>query len=180
MYDYSQRRVYDLRKVSWGMRQAEVKTAETAEAFGEPSPTQLSYFDTLVGLECAIFYNFTNSELTKAVYIIINNEDYLTIQAYEKIDNLLTKKHGESENKGLSWQDGIRRRPQKTYGEIANAVANGDVEYYAGWATDRTDVFLVLCKAADEYRVIVKLDYSSVDLHRIATDMEFENDIDLL
>ncbi|MCK4325552.1 hypothetical protein KAW55_02220, partial [bacterium] len=100
--------LYDFRKISWGMNKEQVKKMETAKLINEDEDS-IAYQASVAGLDCAIFYKFTQGKLVNAGYSITqahsNKNDY--ISDYNKLKKILTKKYGKPIKDFSRWKNDL-------------------------------------------------------------------------
>ncbi|HVX41981.1 MAG TPA: hypothetical protein VHB25_20635 [Gemmatimonadaceae bacterium] len=166
------------RRSSWGDSPARVRSVEP----GEPAESDgdLIYSTTLVGYPALLFYKFANDELCEGTYVIDNSDDAADVDAYFKLQEMLTGKYGEPANKEANWRDPYRAPDVKTYAQAAKAVATGELTLRSVWFTPDSRVLLVCAEDRERYNAIVFLFYEDLRRLQAGTDVRHESDLDLL
>src|SRR5690348_6129050 len=111
-----------LRRVSWGMTPAEVKSAEESVPVDSDGDS-LMYKVELFGFEAFLRYAFQSARLVQGVYIFDSQAgDTQDVAAYERIRGALKAKYGKPVSQA-QWRGLARKTFPATYGEMAKAVA---------------------------------------------------------
>ncbi|MCP4897635.1 MAG: hypothetical protein GY906_11740 [bacterium] len=135
----------DFRKTRWGMSQEQVIGAE-----GRPPDDRdnddsegMLFKDVVLGIECTIFYQFTDGKLTRAAYMFAEEHvnPNLYIQDYDRVKEVLVRKYGEPINSGEHWNQTLYKDNPEDYGR---AVEVGHLSYVSNWIVPRTTINLIL------------------------------------
>lgn len=148
---------FHFRRTQWGMTKAQVMSSESArpELVSEDG---LAYAGSIAGFSCGFFFRFTDDRLSQAYYMIDHESDAADVDAFFKLGELLDGKYGEGMT-AHKWKRPQRRCDLHTYGEIAKAVATGDLELCRIWRTEDTEVALGLTEHKDEFSAYVIIKY---------------------
>lgn len=164
------------RNAMWGMSKSEVKDSEAASFVSEDDES-LFYTGKLVGCDALIYYRFVNDELDGGAYFIDNETDVKDIQTYEKLQELMEKKYGESDEKGIDQKYPGKKMALETYGELANAVASGMASLKCIWRTDDSVIVLGCTEDPEKQNARVHVLYTN---RETITEESYEDDIDNL
>jgi hypothetical protein len=167
-----------LRKVSWGMSPAQVRmTEEGTPAIADGD--SLAYSVTLFGYSATLLYTFARGRLVRGAYIIDHPNDVEDVSAHETIQAQLVSKYGEPRRQA-EWRDPRRPRWPETYGEMAKAIATGELKLFDHWQSDDSLITLMFTEQSDAYNAMVLLDYTSQEYSEQLGERQFRDDSDLL
>lgn len=166
------------RNVSWGMTKNEVKSAERNATFVGDDEASLFYEGTIVGCDAFIYYKFVNDKLDGGGYLIDNEHDVSDVTAYEKLQELMEKKYGEPESKGLEQKYPSKKLRIDTYGDLANAIASGMAKLKCVWRTDESIIILVCDEDTEKHNVTVHAIYKDISTMQDNSEETYDRDID--
>jgi hypothetical protein len=160
-YDAVRRIGYDLRKVTWGYTKEQVKASET-DAPEEDSGDAIAYRTTFAGLDCTVRYEFVDSTLVRAKYIVreqhADKNEYII--DYATLKSQLTEKVGRpGVDLDEQWKSDLYRDAPKNFG---NAVSVGHLYYLSGWQLPKTTINLML--SGENHHIALVVEYASTAL----------------
>ena len=163
------------RKTTWGMSQEQVTAAE-GDNFTSYEGS-IGYERSILGLDCYLFYYFTQEKLTTAAFAI--TEEHFNKNMYfddlNKLKTGLTKKYGEPTKDDWTWLNSLYADDQEQFGL---AVSVGHLTYHGSWSTPETNILLVL--KGDNFEVSLHVMYESIELKGLKeAEQEAENLEDL-
>ena len=151
---------FDFRKSVWGMTQGEVKKTEKAEIIDAEADT-LCYQGEVAGLDCFVFYYFTDGKLSSSGYGVteehMNKNGY--IDDYDKLKTLLSKKYGKPTDDDVIWKNDLYKDDYQDWGF---AVSMGQLVYQSAWENEKTRILLYL--RGDNFNVFLGIKYVSKDM----------------
>lgn len=154
----SSNKVYDVRKVNWGMSRSTVENIETAARLKDVDV--LAYNVKLAGLDTLLVYDFFQDELSSVRYVFVNqhtdNGDF--INDFDKLKDNLSKKYGKSLDDKRYFSDDLY---DDTPAEWASALERGKLSFFTNWDNANTKVLLALF--GDNYEVRFSLEYRGKD-----------------
>ncbi|GAB6098370.1 hypothetical protein JCM16358_02490 [Halanaerocella petrolearia] len=143
---------YDFRETYWGMNKEDVIKSEEKRSPVENNKQMLLYQTKVVGYNTYLGYLFTKDKLTRAKYLITENNLKNPIADYKKIKKLLYKKYGTAIKDKAIWLNDLYK------GAVNNnsAIASGYLVYKSRWKTDTTDIILLLGSHKSEVRLNIE------------------------
>lgn len=165
----------NFRNTSWGMTLRKVRSMETSAKLVAENDDSLFYLGEIAGYAAHVSYNFTNDRLRTAAYIIDNYNDVNDLEAYDKLEELLTKKYGEPLSSGIT-----QKHPEKkldTCGKIAEEIASGLASLRSFWKTSTTVIILSCIKDDEKHNTKVYAIYSDVKVKSKERKTSYEDDI---
>ena len=149
---------YTFRKTRWGMSKEEVKQSEGREPTYEEEDGMAYTGEKIADLEVCLFYYFLEDKLYRAAYQVTEKHAFENkyIEDYKKLKELLMKKYGEPFVDREIWENDLYKDDPERWGF---AISIGHLKYVAGWATDSTEIGLML--AGDNYEINLMILYQS-------------------
>ncbi len=170
-YAYSQT---NFRNTHWGMSEAEVKGAETAELLNR-SQEGLLYKTKVADFDAVAFYSFFGDKLAIAGYFFdekhLYNNDH--IDDYQTIKSYVTEKYGHPISDNVSWKDDLYKNDVTEWGF---AISIGHLMYTSRWKSDDIEISLTL--KGDNFEISHMLMYANKDLTRSKLKEERKIDLD--
>ncbi len=151
---------FTFRQTYWGMSRDEVKASEDVKVAQE-GDNIIAYQGTVSNLDTLIAYHFVSNKLVRSGYVILekhsNENDYL--RDYFVMKDALSDKYGPPAVDETKWNNTLYSGDREKFGF---AVMIGHLRLWANWETEATKIFLLL--AGDNYKINLRLDYSSIAL----------------
>lgn len=153
---YSQKQI---RNANWGWSRDSVKKSENLKLISG-NKDRLLYFGSLANDKYSIAYKFTKNKLTEVTYAYmekhINLNNY--ISAYDKIQDILTKKYGEPLKDETIWKDDLYKNNPNNFGLACSA---GHVSFISTW--ENSDTHIMLLCTGENFDITVGILYSSLE-----------------
>jgi hypothetical protein len=157
----------DLRKVKWGMTQAEVLATEPTKpsnSHQDQGRLFLTYGDIkLVNLDARLVYIFVSDKLLRAKYIFVtehtNKNDFL--EDYFNIDDGLNDKYGKAKM-NADWKNQLYLDDKSQWGF---AISLGHLALKTRWENPRTKIGHYL--DGENYQITHQIEYVSVGLEAL-------------
>ena len=158
---------FHFRKTRWGMTRKQVKASEKNEIF-EENDNEIIYYnkDQVGNLDNAILYNFTNGQLSGAMYHFTkehDNKHNKHIEDYISMQNLLIKKYSEPRKDDTIWE---REEWKNAWGNDSShwgfSVLFGYLTLRSEWEIGETTIILHL--RGNKQKIIHTLVYANPSL----------------
>ena len=148
----------DFRKGNWGMEVEEVKALEGNFEFSAENQMLGGHVEVAV-LDAYAIYQFINNILVKGSYVItetyFSNQSYLG--AFEKLEDLLTKKYGPTDKRKTKWINDLYKDSPQNYGM---AIGMGHLNIITVWKEGSTEIALYI--TGDNLEVSLFISYLGV------------------
>lgn len=141
---YAQAAVNDFRGFNWGSSFEQVLGGETSRFLFKENDDLLEYQDQLAGMDCNVSYSFNNNnKLVSANYSFTKRyiNPQLYIEDYNTFKNLLIQKYGIPSAESQTWTAVV---PESERNNPAQAIADGNLKLISSWATERSNIQIVL------------------------------------
>lgn len=161
IFNCSLTQAVDFRLVDWGASRAQVEKSEKEKpasiGASDIGGSWIGYVRSMGGLDCYILYYFNDSGQLYEGHIVFAEEhlgnDSPYLGEYRAINNILVKKYGEFIGDDEVWLD---EHSQEYFASKPwDAIAIGDLMYWAEWKTDRTSIIHKLIGADYEIKHVV-------------------------
>lgn len=132
----AQQSQFDVRKVKWGMTQAQVLRSESIKP-GRVTKSVISYVTRINGYPATIGYSFSGSRLHQVLYHFYrkHTSNNLYLEDFFSVSNTINKKYGEPIKTTTKWENDVYKDDAKMWGL---AIAIGYLRISNFWKTDRT------------------------------------------
>jgi hypothetical protein len=171
----------NFRRCVWGMSATQVRAAEEASFVTQFENGTLLFRGTLIGSDCLIYYDFDASgRLIGGSYQFDSANDVADVADFFELQEMLTQKYGEADNKEFDWEIPHRQRHLESFGDLAKAVATGEVKVESAWRRPDVWVRLVLVEDKERYNAILYLFYYDPSSVQAERESRAERDFDLI
>lgn len=144
----------------WGTSLTDIKSSEDSSLQDE-NDNALCYRGEVAGIECDIFYSFTDNQLTSAFYLITESASRHADYFFE-LKDLMDEVYGVVDT-DYRWESETDHKVYKPNYNLA--IATGRLTLIANWQTDTTDINLISAKTP--FGVITTLMYRSMELYHL-------------
>lgn len=169
-------RTGDYRGVPWGATAEAVQAREGRDAKIETDDV-LVFGERLSDMDADAVYVFVGGRLVRAKYMF--QEEFTSpnryLDAFHQVKTLFSRKYGEPSKDETIWHDELFRDDYRDWGK---AVERGDLTLIASWATEQTEIGLIL--HGNDYEAHLAVEYSSISLGPWAASVQSEAEHDLI
>jgi len=159
----------DFRNVTWGMTEAQVRSAEAA-TFVHKQPQGpldlLMYSDRLLDVDVFVGYAFIDNKLVRANYLLketfINTNNYFKV--FDKLSAALDAKYGEVKL-NVKWLNNTYQGDSNQYGL---ALSMGHLVARKSW--DLPNTLVQLGMFGENFKVTLVIEYRSKKLMHLETE----------
>lgn len=166
----------EFRGVPWGASMQDVRAREASPAKFEGEDV-LVFPERLSDMDVAAVYVFVAGRLVRAKYMF--EEEYTNanryIESFYQVKSLFAGKYGDPREDRTIWRDDLFRDDHDAWGR---AVERGDLTFIAEWATDETEIGLIL--HGNDYESHLAVEYNSVALKPWAESLQNDAQHDLI
>ena len=150
---------FDVRKVNWGMNQAQIRETETLELIIDEADT-VAYEGKLNNNACLIVYRFYNNKLSSMDYIFKHtySDDARFVNDFETLKDSLIKKYGKPLESNRHF---FSETYEDSYTDWGMALSTGELSFFTTWIVNQTKIMLALY--GDNYEVSFILSYSGTE-----------------
>ncbi len=164
----AQPKSFERQSTDWGMSPQEVKDNETVQPAWElqspvlePYEHRISYHTQIEGIDTALTYTFYEDQLGNAKYVFENQHEdtALYVNDFHSVKGWITETYGPPTSYQEIWLDKLYQYDKTLWGQ---AVLRGHLVMVAEWATQGTQIHLVLDGGDDTIGLVA--DFSSTSI----------------